>query len=134
MHSILIVDDEDGMRQLLDAALARAGYYVRQCADGADVTGALKEQSADLLITDLFMLQTDGLETIMKVRKEFPDLKIIAISGGTRLTDYDYLHVAAKLGANRTLHKPIEVNLLLKTVRELLIIDEEALDGPTREK
>ena len=120
MHSILVVDDEDGMRQLLDTALSRAGYVVRQCGDGRDVLELLKERPADLLITDLFMLETDGLETITKVRKGFPDIKIIAMSGGTRLSRQDYLPIALKLGAHRTLHKPIDLPLLLKTVQELL--------------
>ena len=117
---ILVVDDDDGMRQTLDTALSRAGYFIVQCSDGGDVIGLLQERRIDLLITDVFMLETDGLETITKVRNEFPDIKIIAISGGSRLAKHDYLPVAAKLGAHRTLHKPIDTPLLLKTVKELL--------------
>jgi len=66
------------------------------------------------------MPETDGLETITKVRKEFPNVKIIAMSGGTRLTDRDYLPVASRLGAHRILHKPMDAALFLKTVQELL--------------
>jgi CheY-like chemotaxis protein len=120
MHSIMIVDDDDAMRETLSQALIRAGYVVVQCADGADILQALKKHPADLLITDLFMQETDGLGTIPKVRKEFPQTKILAISGGSKLTDHDYLPLAAGLGAHRTLHKPIDTPLLLKTVKHLL--------------
>ena len=120
MHSILIVDDDDAMRETLAQALVRAGYVVMQCADGSDVMQVLKKYPADLLITDLFMEETDGLGTIMKVRKELPEMKIIAISGGSQLTDHDYLPVAVKLGADRTLHKPLNAPELLKTIQELL--------------
>jgi DNA-binding NtrC family response regulator len=120
MQSILIVDDDDAMRETLAQALIRAGYMVLQCADGSDVIDALKKHPVDLLITDLFMQETDGLGTIMKVRKEFPEMKIVAMSGGSRLTDHDYLPIATRLGAHRTLHKPLDGPLLLKTIQGLL--------------
>ena len=118
--TILIVDDDNAMRETLAEALTRAGYKVSQCADGKDVIDALKKESADLLITDLFMEETDGLGTIMNVRKEFPEMKIIAMSGGTQLTDHDYLPIAKRLGAHRTLHKPLNGPVLLKAIEELL--------------
>ena len=120
MHSILIVDDDDAMRETLAEALVRAGYRVLQCADGSGVPQVLDKDRADLMITDLFMEETDGLAIIMKIRKEFPEMKIIAISGGGQVTDNNYLPIAAKLGAHRTMQKPLNGALLLKAIRELL--------------
>jgi len=120
MQSILILDDDDGMRDILAKTLTRAGYHVLQAPDGSDVPKMLKKEPIHLLITDLFMPETDGLETITNVRKQFPNVKIIAMSGGTRLTDRDYLPVATKLGAHRVLHKPMDAALFLKTVKEVL--------------
>jgi CheY-like chemotaxis protein len=126
MRSILLVDDDNLMRETLAEALRRAGYAVQQCADGKDVVDALKKQPADLLITDLFMEEIDGLGTIMNARKEFPKMKIIAMSGGAQLTDHDYLPIAKRLGAHRTLHKPLNGADLLKTIEELLGGDSKA--------
>jgi len=123
---VAIVDDDDLMRETLAEALTRAGYAVHQCADGKDVVDALKKHPAHLLITDLFMEETDGLGTITNVRKEFPEMKIIAMSGGTQLTDHDYLPIARRLGAHRTLHKPLNGPVLLKTIEELLPPEKKA--------
>jgi len=120
MYSVLIVDDDDAMRETLAQALVRAGYLVLQCTDGSHVLKVLEKQHVDLLITDLFMEETDGLATIMKVRKERPEMKIIAMSGGGSLTDNDYLPIASRLGAHRTLHKPFNAAVLLETIHRLL--------------
>jgi CheY-like chemotaxis protein len=126
MHSILVVDDDDTMRETLAEALTRGGYTVQQCADGKDVVDTLKKNPAHLVITDLFMEETDGLGAIMQVRKEFPEMKIIAMSGGTQLTDHDYLPIAKRLGAHRTLRKPINARDLFQAVEELLPRDGKA--------
>ncbi|HKQ38659.1 MAG TPA: response regulator [Verrucomicrobiae bacterium] len=119
MHSILIVDDDDAFRETLAQALVRAGYLVLQCADGSQVMSVLEKHSADLLITDLFMPEIDGIVTIGNVRRQFPNIKIIAVSGGGNLTDHNFLPVAGKLGADAVFKKPVSLDLL-KTVASLL--------------
>src|SRR5436190_1868050 len=117
---VLIVDDDEVLREILADALTSAGYEVLQCADGRVVVDTLKKTPADLIVTDIFMRETDGLETITNVRKLWPENKIIAMSAGSRMTARDFLPIAEKLGAHRVLHKPIDTALFLKTVRELL--------------
>ncbi len=78
------------------------------------------EQEADLIITDLIMPDKEGLETIMELRRDFPEVKIIAISGGRRVGPDEYLYMAKIMGAHLTLLKPFEQEELLPAVQELL--------------
>ena len=120
MHSILVVDDDRLIREMLADALTRSGHLVLQCVDGKDVIKVLKQHPTDLLITDVLMEQVDGLVTITNARKQFPLLKIIAISGGGALTEQDYLPIARKLGAHAVFHKPLDLDRVLNTVAQLL--------------
>jgi DNA-binding response OmpR family regulator len=101
-------------------ALTRSGYQVTEARDGAEGLRIHRGDPADLIITDVVMPEKEGLETILELRKEFPALKILAISGGGRNQPGDYLPVARKLGANRTLAKPFARAELLAAIRELL--------------
>jgi DNA-binding NarL/FixJ family response regulator len=74
----------------------------------------------DLIITDLIMPEKEGIETIMELKKDFPDVKIIAISGGGRSKPESYLNLAKQLGAKRVFPKPIDREELLNAIRELL--------------
>ena len=79
-----------------------------------------KQMKADLIITDLIMPEKEGIETITELRRDFPDVKIIAISGGGRIAPEVYLRMARSLGALRTFAKPIERKEIIETVQELL--------------
>ena len=118
--TILVIDDEDLVRGFLRRTLERAGYRVMTAADGHEGLSVLEQDAADLLITDIFMPCSDGLETIQEVRRTYPQMKTIAISGGGFRTSRDYLPVAAKFGADRTLSKPLMLTDLLASVRALL--------------
>ena len=120
MARILIIDDEAMIRDLLVNILEREGYETITASGGKDGIKIYRENPADLIITDLIMPEKDGIETIQELKKDFPDIKIIAISGGGRLGPQDYLHLAKMLGAQRTLTKPIELPELLKAIEELL--------------
>lgn len=113
--TILVVDDEPAIRTLLRQVLEGAGYNVLEAEDGEKAI-ALATAETDLVITDLVMPDREGLETIRLLRKQKPDLKIIAMSGAFH---GEFLEVAEKLGAVATLAKPIRPNDLLKTVREV---------------
>jgi CheY-like chemotaxis protein len=120
---ILVVDDDDQVRSLFDVMLRRAGYEVICAPDGRVALQELSRCAVDLIITDIFMPEKEGLETIMEIRRAWPDLKVIAVSGGGRHGNMDYLEIARKLGASATLSKPIERRTLLETVRGLVEAD-----------
>jgi len=88
--------------------------------DGKAGISAFREQGADLIISDIIMPEKEGLETVMELRRDFPEVKIIAISGGGFVNPDEYLHLAAKLGAQLTLAKPFERDELLAAVEKLL--------------
>ena len=120
MPRILIIDDEIQIRTLLRRIFEHEGYEVIDAPDGKVAISLHREEPADLIITDLVMPEKDGIETIMELKKGFPEVKIIAMSGGGRVGGGDYLMMAKGLGAMRTFSKPIEKEELLKAVRELL--------------
>ncbi|MEA1946586.1 MAG: response regulator [Thermodesulfobacteriota bacterium] len=120
MAIILIIDDNNQFRAMLREMLERTGYKVVEASDGKEGIKLYREKATDLIITDLIMPEKEGIETIMELRRDFPDVKIIAISGGGRLDPGQYLSMAQKLGAQRTFAKPVARAELLKAVRELL--------------
>jgi CheY-like chemotaxis protein len=120
MAHILIIDDDDQFRTMLRQLIERNGHEVEEASGGKEGIQLYRENPTDLIITDLIMPGKDGIETIQELKKEFPDIKIIAISGGGRLGPQDYLHLAKMLGARRTLTKPIDLPELLKAIDELL--------------
>ena len=120
MASILVVDDDDLIRKLVYKTLVRAGYDVVASANGEEAAKIYRQQPADLIITDLFMPEKEGMEIIMELTRDFPGVKIIAISGAGSLGTTGYLEMARMIGAARTLAKPFGQEELLATVRELL--------------
>jgi DNA-binding response OmpR family regulator len=117
---ILIIDDEDQPRRMLQQVLIRAGYEVIEARDGNQGLQLFRASPTDLIITDILMPEKEGLETIIDLRREFPAVKIIAISGGGRTGNLNFLEVAKRLGAQRTLQKPFELQEMIAAVRELL--------------
>jgi len=120
MKRILIIEDDPEVRQLLKVLLTRSGYEVAEAEDGKAGIHAYRTQPCDLVITDLIMPRKEGLETIVDLRREFPDLKIIAISGGSRAGQVDYLNAAKLCGASHIFRKPFDNQDLLDSVRGLL--------------
>ncbi len=120
MASIMVVDDERQTRMMLRQMLERADYEVMEAENGYEAIQAFRKHPADLIIMDLIMPKKEGIETIIELRAEFPYIKIIAMSGGGRVSPTTYLDIAKKLGALRTLAKPIEREDLLINIREVL--------------
>ena len=120
MARILVIDDDEQLRRMLCLALGREGYVVVEAGDGNEGLHQLREAPVDLIITDLLMPEKEGLETIMDIRREFPDVKIIAMSGGGQARNLNFLRVAERLGAQRTMSKPFHIHALLAVVQELL--------------
>jgi len=120
MARVLIVDDDEQVRTVFRKALESGGYQVTEAPNGRIGARLYRERPSDLVIMDLIMPEQEGLETITALRRDFPDVKIIAISGGGRGTAADYLSVARKLGAMLALEKPITPGALLHEVDQVL--------------
>lgn len=123
MARILVVDDEPLICSMLDAVLTRAGHDVMIAGDGKQAIAMVEDGPVDLVIADIVMPEKDGLETITQLRKERPRLKIIAISGGSRVGNFDFLAMAERLGAAETFYKPLDNDELLKAVARCLAAD-----------
>lgn len=103
---ILLVDDDDMSRRTIDQMLTRAGHEVTSTGSDSEALTLFRESSVDLIVTDLIMPDTDGLELIQELRKLDPKVRILAISGGGRVNANEYLTVARKFGAAGILAKP----------------------------
>jgi CheY-like chemotaxis protein len=114
---ILVVDDEDEVRLSLRRMLESAGYEVLEASDGQEAMKVCRSRPLDLVITDIFMPGQEGMETIQALRREFPSVKIIAITGKASEV---YLKTARLLGAQATLQKPLRLDPLLEAVRAVL--------------
>ena len=120
MKHIMVVDDDEAIRNLLKTILEREGYEVSAAADGKEAIRLFRRNPSDLIITDIIMPQQEGLKTISDLRREHPAVRIIAISGGGQYGLGEYLDVATALGADQTFAKPFDRLELVKAVRKLL--------------
>ena len=120
MATILIVDDDEKIVETLSIILKKEGYDILTGANGNDGLKLCLEQKVDLVITDIVMPEKEGLETIIDMKKSFPSIKIIAISGGGKIGPEDYLILAEKFGAKKTLAKPFKKDDILLAVQEVL--------------
>lgn len=117
---LLVVDDNEDMRQSMKRLLEHFGYQVEIAPNGARAFEMQSKVGADVLITDIFMPDTDGLETIRNFRAAFPHVKIIAMSGGgASIREADYLSTASVAGADAVLRKPFSKESLLKALEDL---------------
>jgi len=121
MARILIIEDNDQFREMLREMLEQSGYEVVEAFNGEEGIRIYREEPVDLIITDMLMPVMPGSRVISTLRDDFPDLKIIAISGGGSLYGSDnYLNFAKELGAQRILEKPFQRKELLRAVEEIL--------------
>ena len=119
MARILLIDDEPQLRRTLTLALERAGHEVYCAGDGEEGIAFLTSRQVDIVISDIMMPQKEGIETIIELRKLYPDIKVVAISGGGRTGNFGFLKMAKKFGASHTLAKPFTMKALVDCVREL---------------
>jgi len=119
VRSVLIADDDASLRSALKLALEAGGYDVRLAANVGEALALQRKAPADVLITDLFMPESDGFEAIDGFRKAFPGTKIIAMSGEGKRAKREYLSSAALIGVDATLKKPFQVATLLQALRSL---------------
>lgn len=119
MIRILVIDDDFQMREMLGVILERKGYDVKTASDGKAALQLQSKKPFDIVITDIIMPEKEGLETISELRRGYPRVKIIAISGGGQYKPEGYLELAKQHGADRVLAKPFGSWEILGAVREL---------------
>jgi len=119
-EAILVIDDDLAISKIIKKMLDGAGYAVTCIVDGKQAMRAIRACRPDLVITDLIMPNQEGIETIMQLRQYDPTVPIIAMSGGGRLGNFDFLEMAQSLGATATLAKPFGSAALLDKVRACL--------------
>ncbi len=120
MASILVIDDEPQLRGMLRLVLERAGHNVYDAPNGKVGVVVFRQNKIDLTVTDILMPEKEGIETISELKRIAPHAKIIAISGGGRTKNLDFLTVARKMGADRSLAKPFRPQELVDLIDELL--------------
>ena len=120
MAKILVIDDEPSILLMIKKMLEKAGHEVDMALNGKEGMQIFENNKADLLVTGIIMPEKEGLETIVEMRKKYPDLKIIAISGGGRISADGYLPGAKLLGANMVFQKPLIQKEFLEAVSFLL--------------
>lgn len=116
---ILLVDDDADFGLALKLALEADGYAVQLAVNGGEALALQRRQPADVVITDLVMPEQDGFEIIQSFRREFPQTKIVVVSGAERLDVPRYLSAAKLMGVDATLQKPFAVAVLLRKLREI---------------
>lgn len=123
MASILLVEDSEMVRFALSALLRDSGHDVTEAGHGKRAERALAEDRFDLVVTDVFMPEMDGIELIKRVRSSHPEVKVLALSGGGARQPPKYaIGLAASLGAHATMQKPVD--------NEAFLTQIDALVGP----
>lgn len=120
MACILLIDDDTAFRTTVREILDAAGYKVIEASNHREGIAGCQTHPIDLVLTDLLMPQPDGFATMRAVRVVRPTVKIIAMSGGGETGRTDVLHMAAFLGADRVLQKPMRRQALLEAVQAVL--------------
>ena len=124
MKRILVVDDEEQICSLLTQMLEHEGFDVDTAENGEQGLSLVSKKAYDLVITDMIMPVKDGLKLIMELVRDYPDLRILAISGGGAIKAERYLTMAGYLGDEiATLEKPFTLEALLARVNELLGVE-----------
>jgi two-component system, response regulator, stage 0 sporulation protein F len=118
MATILIIDDEESIRHLLKEVLERAHHRVLEAHDGQAGLTLYQQNKVDLVLMDILMPGTDGLEATLQLTREYLDAKVIAMTGAQG--DRNFLAVAKLFGARRVFEKPFDLDTLVQAVNEEL--------------
>ena len=121
MARILIIDDDNTFLDMLKDMIERNGYEVVSASDGDEGMDLYRKEPTDLIITDIIMPNKEGVELIFEFQRDFPDAKIIAISGGGKGNAKDYLNVASNISnVKHAFQKPFAMDEMLAAVKELV--------------
>ena len=116
---VLVVDDDAGVRNFLRMLLELEGYEVATVGNGNEALEVQRQNPAAIVLTDIFMPEGEGMETIVQLRTEFPQVSIIVMSGGGAHRGADYLQLARELGAVKALKKPFPPQDLIDAMRAI---------------
>jgi len=119
MPRVLVIDDNDDFRKLALLWFQIHGIEALGAANGVEGLDMQRKDPAQIVVTDIFMPEKEGIETIQDLRREFPEVKIIAMTGRESLTDYDVFQVARELGVVKTFKKPFKLDDLVAAVEEI---------------
>ena len=125
---VLVIEDEDGLLKVLREVLEDDGFEVLSASDGLAGLMLMESMPADVVITDIIMPEMGGNEAIFTLRREFPDTRIIAMSGGGRKAEMSFLKMAQKQGADAIIEKPFDLDKLVELVRAVLARGPRAAD------
>ncbi len=114
--TVLIADDDPLIRSVLKMALERSGYRTAVAHDGAQAVAAVEAGGVDIVLLDILMPRKEGLETLLDIKRRFPEIKVYAMSSSGKNSRADFLSVAAKFGADATLRKPFAPRVLLNLI------------------
>jgi DNA-binding NtrC family response regulator len=130
MQNVLVIDDEADVRDGIKRVLDRAGFSVRVIDNATDAMLELKRSAADVVITDIIMPRVNGVDAIEYILREFPAVRVVAISGGgnfdvtgyqpAAITTTAYLAAAKRAGAHSILTKPFETRELIQAVESAM--------------
>ena len=120
MPRILVIDDDATIRRMLHTLLEREGHEILEASNGKEALRLHRVSPVELVITDILMPEMDGLELILALRRQAPDLRVIAMSGGGDSKQHQVLDVAEPFGAFATVRKPFKLDEMLTTVRRAL--------------
>ena len=120
MAGILIVDDSHAFRKMVRSILEEVGHQVDEASNGREAEERMKENLAELVLMDMLMPEQEGVATTLALRRDYPGIKIVAMSGGGRVRDMRFLDLAKEFGAEAALEKPFRADALKRTVAELL--------------
>lgn len=121
LKSLMVVDDDDQLRNLLKEIFSRMNYQVITACDGSDALKKMMQVKVDLVILDIIMPEKEGIETLSDIRVIYPETKIMAVSGGSQLLSAPILlNIAQKMGADEVIKKPFDLNEIIDAVDKLL--------------
>lgn len=117
---ILLIEDDEALRQSLARLLVRSGYQVTEAAHGHAALQCMRQEPAQVVISDMLMPYMDGVETILALRRNWPGVKIMAVSGGGMNSAETYITIARAVGAHKVMAKPLIPSKFLEAIGELL--------------
>jgi len=122
MEIILVVDDELSVREMITEILTSPEREIKTAENGLQARNILSSEEISLVVTDVVMAKENGIDLIMKMKAEYPNIPIVAISGGGGIEGrFDYLEIAKLVGANQIMKKPFDAESLRKVVERTLL-------------
>lgn len=120
MARILVVDDDPVIRGLLRVRLEALGHRVDEAEDGEEGIEAIRRGGVDLLVSDIVMPHKGGIEALIEIRGEFPDLKTIVVTGHSPTESEAFQNVVRHFGASRVFTKPLDIDRFLEAIDEMM--------------